>query len=92
MPRGARGEKNGLAKLTEEQVAEARRLRAEDKYYWTYPKLAEKYGVARPVIRAAIVGLTWEHVETRPADVKKQTKYRTSRGGRPVELETMKKI
>lgn len=58
--RGARGEKNGRAKLTAAVVLQARALHREDPGTHTYAALARTYGVSRFVMRAAVVGNTWK--------------------------------
>lgn len=57
--RPVRGSAHGRARLTEESVAEARRLKAEG---WSYPALARRYGVNRVTLFYAISGRTWSHV------------------------------
>lgn len=59
-----RGSANGCARLTEEKVLEARRLKRQG---WTYPALAERYNVGKVTLFYAISGRTWSHVpmETR---------------------------
>ena len=54
-----RGSAHGRAKLDEPAVIEARRLKAEG---WTYPALAERYGVGRVTLFYAISGRTWQHL------------------------------
>lgn len=53
------GERNGLAKLTEQIVREARALRAEG---WQVTALARHYGVAQGTMSTALRGLTWSHL------------------------------
>jgi hypothetical protein len=55
----ARGTLHGLAKLTEEIVAEARRL---NKSGIGSDRLSVRYGVSRPTMWDAISGKTWTHV------------------------------
>lgn len=57
--REARGSQNGRAKLTEDDVREVRRLRAEG---WSGPALARKFSVTRNAIYRALAGDTWNHV------------------------------
>jgi hypothetical protein len=54
-----RGESNGRAKLNEDQVSEARRLRAEG---WTERALAARFGVSPSGMHYALVGSSWSHV------------------------------
>lgn len=55
-----RGESHGRALLTEEQV---RAIRAEyTGAYGALPKLAQKYGVGKPVIERIVRRETWKHV------------------------------
>lgn len=54
------GEDRPQAKLTDEKVAEARRLRQEG-IGWI--KLAVQFGVTKNCIRSAIQGQTWSHVK-----------------------------
>lgn len=67
------GERNGWSVLTEEQVTEARVAYAKNKIarmrvgfrqvdHGFLPKLAERYGVSVPCIKAAISGAHWPHV------------------------------
>jgi hypothetical protein len=58
----ARGERHGRARLTDDQVVDAKRLRADG---WSYVALASRYGVAETTISAAVRSLTWIHL---PAD------------------------
>lgn len=51
------GEKNGRAKLTWDNVLDARRLYATKRY--TYARLANNYGVGINTIRSVIIGETW---------------------------------
>ena len=55
-----RGEGNGLAKLTEQDVREIRKL-ASDKVM-TLTDMAKHYGTCRSNIRQIITGKTWRHV------------------------------
>ncbi len=56
----ARGEKSGLSKLTEAQVVEIRRLRAETSM--TYREIAELMPVTASVIETVANRKTWKHV------------------------------
>ena len=56
----ARGEKNGRAKLTEDDVREIRRLHAEGGSSQRF--LAAKFGVSQPAIRKILKGETWKDV------------------------------
>lgn len=53
-----RGERVFGAKLTEEQVSEIRRLRAEG---WTQTRLAIAFGVTQSSIWSILAGKTWQH-------------------------------
>lgn len=53
------GVTNGNAKLTDEDVREARRLRVDG---WSYPKIGARFGVAARTARTAVIGETWRHV------------------------------
>lgn len=54
-----RGEQHHSAKLTAERIAEARRMVAEG---WRHREIAERFGVSRPTITAALAGRNWKHV------------------------------
>jgi DNA invertase Pin-like site-specific DNA recombinase len=54
------GENNGAAKLTEENVRQARKLREETGM--SYEKLARMFGITRSVMYDAINRKTWRHV------------------------------
>lgn len=54
-----RGEQVTISKLTEDNVREARTLRAQG---WKYDDLADRFGVARGTITPAVKGTTWAHV------------------------------
>lgn len=60
-PEKFRGENAGLAKLTEEQVRDIRRLYAAGGV--TYKELARRYGVAKYAIQSVVKRLTWREVE-----------------------------
>lgn len=60
------GSSHYASRLTEESVAEARRLRAEGH---SYPSLARRYGVTKQCVRNAIRGKTWKHVTIVPPSV-----------------------
>lgn len=55
-----KGEKQGLSKLTEQQVLEIREKYAKGNI--TQKKLAEEYGVTEPCIRYIINRHTWKHI------------------------------
>lgn len=57
--RQAKGEQNGRAKLTAEQVREIRRLRPTT----SGAELARRFGVSRRAIRFAVDGTRWAHVD-----------------------------
>lgn len=57
------GENIPIAKLTDELVAEARRLRRAG---MELQQLAEKYDVSRATIASAVFGETWIHVAEPP--------------------------
>ncbi len=56
----AKGETNGRAKLTAEQVAEIRNSYVPRKYGHGSHALAKKYGVSKPTIRAILNGEAWK--------------------------------
>lgn len=69
-------------KMTDEDIAEARRLRKEDPDQWSYNKLARKYGVSKRLIIFRIKPETLEKVIERRkerggyrTETKKQTAY-----------------
>ena len=53
------GSKHGESKLTEEQVIEIRRLRAEGKRQW---EIAQQFGVTRGLIGHIVRRQAWAHV------------------------------
>lgn len=55
------GAQNPAAKLSEEQVAEIKRLLARQGV--TISELARRYGVSAASMRSAVAGETWAHVE-----------------------------
>ena len=55
-----RGERHGMAKLTEQDVIEARALRAGGG--WTYKELATRYGVNHSTVHGAVNGNGWKHL------------------------------
>lgn len=55
-----KGEQHGQAKLTEQDVREMRRKRAQG---MTYLSIANQYGVGRATARNAILGVTWKHIK-----------------------------
>src|ERR1017187_5947719 len=57
--RYARGSQHGRAKLTEENVREVRRLRAQG---WSGNAIARKLGIMRSTVYAILAGRTWTHV------------------------------
>lgn len=59
-----KGEKNGMSRLTREQVIEARSLRKQDPRSWTWKALGMRYDVHKDTVRYAVKGTTWAHVET----------------------------
>ena len=72
-------------KMTDEDIAEAKRLRKEDPEQWSYNKLARKYGVSKRLIIFRIKPETLEKVLERRrerggyrTDTKKQTAYMRS--------------
>ena len=54
-----RGERNGMAKLSEHDVRVIRQRRREG---WTRADLADRYGVVEGTITFALAGETWGHV------------------------------
>jgi hypothetical protein len=53
------GEAHHKAKLSEDQIRELRRLRAEG---WTYPALADRFGITKANARMIAKRITWAHV------------------------------
>jgi endogenous inhibitor of DNA gyrase (YacG/DUF329 family) len=68
--RVARGERAGLAKLTDADVSEMMNLYATGS--WTAKDLAKRYGVAKSSILRILKGETWAHIERPNADVVRQ--------------------
>jgi hypothetical protein len=58
---GARGERQGSARLTEADVREIRRLRAEEGLYMR--QIAARYPVCTQTICNVLTGKTWAHVD-----------------------------
>lgn len=58
--RGVRGERAGLAKLTEALVMEARRLRAEG---LPYAEIGRRIGISQSHAYRVCAGLRWKHVK-----------------------------
>jgi hypothetical protein len=54
-----RGEQGTLAKLTDTQVVELRRLHADG---WTFTALGQRYGVHRRTVARAVRGASWGHL------------------------------
>lgn len=54
-----RGERNGRAKLTADDVVEMRRLRSRGR---SFNQIGRAYGIAKQVARRAVIGLSWGHV------------------------------
>lgn len=61
----ARGERQGLAKLTEAQVYEIRDLIATRRF--SLQTIADRYGVSRPTIGQIKRRVTWTHLPAREA-------------------------
>ncbi len=59
--RSPRGEKQGLAKLTADQVSRIKVMLAEDRLYII--EIALEFGVSPTAIHAIKIGKTWRHVE-----------------------------
>ncbi len=57
---GFKGQKNGAAKLTDNQAKEIISLRRNG---WTSNQLAEKFGVSRAQITRIVAGASWKHLE-----------------------------
>jgi transcriptional regulator with XRE-family HTH domain len=57
--KGARGEQNGRAKLTESAV---RRLRAYHLEGWSRAQLAARFGISRTAAGDIARGLRWSHI------------------------------
>lgn len=60
-PVGMPGERNGQAKITNEQAREIKRLLAEGKL--TQPQIADIFGVSRGIVTKINVGQTWKHLD-----------------------------
>lgn len=60
--RPAIGSAHGRSKLTESEAAELRAFRASDPKRWTYPALAEHFGISRSNVFYVLSGRTWSHV------------------------------
>lgn len=58
-----RGERNGMARLTDEAVIRIRSLHTEG---WTMAALAREYGITRQNIRHIVTGRTWRHLSQSP--------------------------
>ncbi len=58
----ARGAENAAAVLTDAAAASMRWLRKRDPKRWTYPALAERFGVSRGTVFHVLSGRTWRHV------------------------------
>jgi hypothetical protein len=56
----ATGERNGSARLTEDQVREARRLRRSGA---TFAELGRRFGVSTNAAMYAVTGKTWAHLD-----------------------------
>ncbi len=56
------GEDHHLAKMTEEQVLDAIELRKTNRKFWSYQRLADKYGVTLGAVHAAVTGRNWKHL------------------------------
>lgn len=61
IPKTARGERQGSAKLTAPQVVQIRKLYADG---GTVMGIARAFGVTPPTIRSILSGTTWRHVTT----------------------------
>lgn len=55
----ARGERVNTARLTEDDVREARGLRAAG---WTLPQLCARFGIGKSAMHALCTGKNWSHV------------------------------
>ena len=64
-------------KMTKEDIAEAIRLRKENPEYWSYQKLADKYGVSKRLIIFRI----------KPETLEKVLEQRRERGGYRTETK-----
>jgi transcriptional regulator with XRE-family HTH domain len=58
--KGARGERNGRAKLSEYQVRRLRGYKAEG---WTLSELALRFGISRGAAGDIVSGRRWSHLE-----------------------------
>lgn len=62
MPRGQKGEQNGRARLTDDEVQLLRDLRDGDRLtprrdrFWTIPKLAETFDISKTMVNKIIAG------------------------------------
>lgn len=57
-----KGSKNPSAKLNEDQVRIIRQLRKEDRKFWSFRRLGEKYGVDLSTIHLVCTREHWSHV------------------------------
>lgn len=55
----ARGERNGVSKLTDKQVL---KIRSHKRYRGLTSKLAKKYNVSNSSIREILLGINWRHL------------------------------
>lgn len=57
-----KGERSGSSKLTDSKVKEMRRLRSEDRKYFTHKLLGEMFGVDPSVVSRIVNRQYWTHV------------------------------
>lgn len=69
------GSKHHLAKLTEEDVYDARVWYYDEPHEITVPELAEHYGVTESTMSNALRGQTWSHVKQAENGPKGRIKY-----------------
>lgn len=53
------GEKNGFAKLTQQDIDDIRRLRKKDPQFWTYEKLGKRFGIVKSHVKRIIDQVAW---------------------------------
>jgi hypothetical protein len=58
----SRGERSGMAVLTEAEVVEMRLLRASNRRVWTFERLGLRYGISLATAQRVCTRKTWNHV------------------------------
>ncbi len=80
----ARDGRVGNARLTREQVMEARRLKKRDPRYWTSGRLSERFGISASMIHAAVSGdvrhRTWRQLDEIESPYRKDNKIEVRDG------------